>query len=280
MTMSVFLLSSLFSLSFIHWNLDPELVRIGPLGIRYYSLCFLASFVVGAYIMRSIFSREGKSENDLNSLINYMVAATVVGARLGHCLFYDPQYYLSNPIEILKVWQGGLSSHGAAIGIFFALYMYIRTRPDQPYLWILDRIVITVALAGFFIRLGNLFNSEIVGIPTGVPWAIVFDRIDALPRHPTQVYESVAYGVVFLFLYRLYGRLGSETPSGLFLGLFLIFVFTFRFFVEFVKTRQAAFGHDLALSVGQILSIPLVLIGIAILVRIRTQTRSGSGTES
>ncbi|HCR18673.1 MAG TPA: prolipoprotein diacylglyceryl transferase [Candidatus Latescibacteria bacterium] len=262
----------MYLLSYIDWNVSPVLLPLGPIALRWYSLCFLATFVIGFYIMRDVFRSEGKSEEDLNSLVNYMVLGTLIGARLGHCLFYDPGFYLSNPLEMVKFWHGtsfgisGLSSHGGALGIFSALYIYTRKR-EIPYIWILDRIVIPTALGGLFIRLGNLFNSEIVGIPTEVPWAFVFTRIDNLPRHPAQLYESLGYGLIFVLLYTLYKRLRRESPDGLLLGLFTLFAFAYRFFIEFVKERQANYGQDLPLSVGQLLSVPLVILGIFLVAR-------------
>jgi phosphatidylglycerol:prolipoprotein diacylglycerol transferase len=251
----------------IVWNVDPDILKIGPLTIRYYGLLFALSFFLGYNIIRSVFRRENKPESDLETLLTYMMIGTIAGARLGHCLFYDPVYYLSNPLKILMVWEGGLASHGGAIGILTALYMYSRKRPEQPYLWILDRMVIAIALAGLFIRIGNFFNSEILGIPSDVPWAIIFDRIDSAPRHPAQLYESIAYGSIFVGLYRLYAKLGEKTPKGFLLGLFLISVFGFRIFIEFVKERQASYSAELPLSVGQLLSIPLVIAGVILLIR-------------
>ncbi len=256
----------MFGIAQIHWSADPEIFRIGPVVLRWYSLCFLISFTLGYFIMRRMFRFEEKSTRDLDSLVNHMVLGTLIGARLGHCLFYDPVFYISNPIEIFKIWRGGLASHGAAIGIFTALYLYARNRPDQSYLWILDRVVVTVALGGCFIRIGNFFNSEIYGTPSDLPWAVVFSHVDAVPRHPAQLYESLAYGLIFLLLYTVYSRLRARTPSGLLLGLFLVSVFAFRLVVEFVKVRQAAYGHSLPLNVGQWLSIPLIVIGIILLV--------------
>jgi phosphatidylglycerol:prolipoprotein diacylglycerol transferase len=272
------------TLAYINWNVSPELLPLGPIALRWYSLCFLATFLIGFYIMRDVFRSEGKSENDLNSLVNYMVLGTLIGARLGHCLFYDPAFYLSNPLEIVKFWHGtsfgisGLSSHGGALGIFTALYLYTRKRKEISYIWILDRIVIPTALGGLFIRIGNLFNSEIVGIPTEVPWAFVFTRIDSLPRHPAQLYESLGYGLIFAILYTVYRKLRHESPSGLLLGLFTLCAFAYRFFVEFVKERQAAYGHDLTLSVGQLLSIPLVVLGIYLVVRALNSAREHTGS--
>jgi phosphatidylglycerol:prolipoprotein diacylglycerol transferase len=256
------------------WNVDPVLVEIGPLSIRYYGLFFALAFLLGHNIIRAVFRREEKPEEDLAALLLFMMAGTIAGARLGHCLFYDPGYYLSHPLEIVMFWTGGLASHGGAIGILAALFVYARHRPDQPYLWLLDRIAIVVALGGFFIRLGNLFNSEILGLPSDLPWAIVFARIDDLPRHPAQLYESFAYGTIFAGLYSLYLRLGQQTPRGLLFGLFLAAVFGFRFLVEFLKERQAAFSADLLLSVGQMLSLPLLLLGVALLARLRRSQRS------
>ena len=251
----------------IIWNVDPDILSIGPLTIRYYGLLFALSFFMGYNIIRSVFRRENKPESDLETLLTYMMIGTIAGARLGHCLFYDPIYYLSNPLKILMVWEGGLASHGGAIGILTALYIYSHKRPGQPYLWVLDRMVIAIALAGLFIRLGNFFNSEILGIPSDVPWAIIFDRIDSAPRHPAQLYESITYGLIFVGLYRIYVKLGEKTPKGFLLGLFLVSVFGFRIFIEFVKERQAAYNAELPLSVGQLLSIPLVIAGVVLLTR-------------
>ena len=268
----------MFGIAQIHWSADPEIFRVGPVVLRWYSLCFLITFVLGYFIMRRMFRLEGKSAKDLDSLVNHMVLGTLIGARLGHCLFYDPAFYLTNPVEIFKIWRGGLASHGAAIGIFGALYMYVRNRQDQPYLWILDRIVVTVALGGFFIRIGNFFNSEIYGTPTDLPWAIVFSNVDTVPRHPAQLYESLAYGLIFLLLYAVYARKRDRTPSGMLLGLFLVTVFSFRVVVEFVKVRQAAYGHGFPLSVGQWLSVPLIILGIVLLVNASGKNRSTAST--
>jgi len=248
-----------------HWNMDPEIVRIGFVSLRYYSLLFMVSFIAGIYIFRWIYKKEDKPVADIDQLFIYMILGTVIGARLGHCLFYDPVYYISNPLRILKVWEGGLASHGAAIGILIALYLYSKKRPDQPYLWLVDRIVITVALAGFFIRTGNFFNSEIIGVETSVPWAVIFDRVDSLPRHAAQLYEAFAYLGIFFVLFQVYKKEGERTARGLLLGLFLILVFGFRFFVENLKENQVAFEEGMRRNMGQILSIPAVLVGIVLI---------------
>ncbi len=191
-----------------------------------------------------------------------MIFGTVIGARLGHCLFYNPTYYLSNPIEIIKVWEGGLASHGAAIGIIIAIYLFSNKKKNYSMLWILDRIVIVVALAGTFIRLGNLFNSEIIGIPTDVSWAFIFTAVDNVPRHPAQLYESIAYLIIFVILFFVYYKGIEKNRTGLLFGLFLVLVFSFRFFIEFVKENQSGFEAGMALNMGQLLSIPFIIAGI------------------
>lgn len=249
------------------WSPDPVLLRAGPFTVHWYGVLFALAFFLGYLLVRRMFVREGRPEGDLDRLLLYMMVGTVVGARLGEVLFYNPAYYLSNPVEIVKVWEGGLASHGGAIGIFTALWLYARRRPDQPYLWVLDRIAVPTALAGMLIRTGNFFNSEILGVPTDLPWAVVFARVDALPRHPAQLYEAAAYGLIFLVLLAAYRRRGAVTPHGLLAGLFLILVFSARFAIETVKVPQAAFGEALPLSVGQILSVPAIALGAWLLVR-------------
>ena len=217
--------------------------------------------------MKYVYTRERKPVADLDTLLFYVMVSAIVGARLGHCLFYNPGYYLSNPLEMFMVWRGGLASHGGAIGIFIGLWLYTRKRPDQPYLWLLDRIAIPTALAGSFIRIGNLFNSEILGTATDRPWAFVFERYDMMARHPVQLYESICYLATFLILTVLYRRFGPSAPRGFYLGLFLVLVFSARFFLEYFKLPQAEYAATLPLSVGQILSIPAVLIGLFLLIR-------------
>ncbi|MFC2084776.1 prolipoprotein diacylglyceryl transferase [Bacteroidota bacterium] len=251
----------------IEWSVDPEIISLGPLSIRWYGLLFAASFLIGYKIMFNIFKKEGKTEKDLNDLVWYMILGTVVGARLGHCLFYNPEYYLSNPIEILKVYKGGLASHGAAIGIVISLYLYTKKRKNIRYIWMMDRIVIPVALGGAFIRTGNLFNSEIIGKQTDVPWSFIFVSVDDIPRHPAQTYEALAYFSVFILLLIIYNKRYTKLKDGFLFGLFLITVFGFRFFVEYIKENQTYFEEGMMLNMGQILSIPLVLIGIILLLK-------------
>jgi phosphatidylglycerol---prolipoprotein diacylglyceryl transferase len=250
----------------VPWDVNPEIFRIGQFAIRWYGLLFASSFFFGYLIFRKIFANEGISEEVLDKLTVYTAIGTIVGARLGHCFFYEPSYYLAHPLEILAVWHGGLASHGAAIGILLALWLFTRN-VKKPYMWILDRIVIVVALAGFFIRMGNLMNSEIYGVETTLPWGFVFLRNgETVPKHPTQIYEALAYLLIFVLLLRLYWRKKGEFISGLLFSLFLILVFTFRFFVEFVKEDQVSFESGMKLNMGQLLSIPFVLFGIGLLI--------------
>ena len=253
--------------TFIEWNVSPEIFHLGPLSIRWYGFLFAMAFVAGYFIMNKIFMKEYRPKTDLEQLSVYMIFGTVIGARLGHCLFYNPTYYLSNPIEILKVWEGGLASHGAAIGIIISQYIFTKKNKNYDLMWILDRIVIVVALGGSFIRLGNLFNSEIIGHPTQVSWAFIFTSVDDLPRHPTQLYESIAYLIIFFVLWMIYQKGNAKTKKGFLLGLFLVLVFTFRFFVEFLKENQSTFEAGMALNMGQLLSIPFVIAGIVFITR-------------
>lgn len=264
----------------IRWDVDPILFHLGPLPIRWYSLGWLLAFGVGFYIVRWMYLREGKPEADLDSVLLYMMLGAMIGARLGHVLFYRPDYYFSHPIEIIAVWKGlrGLASHGGALGIMVALYLYCRKRPDQPYLWLLDRVAVPTALGGMFIRLGNLMNSEILGVPTDVPWAFSFSRVDGVPRHPAQLYEALAYLGIFIILVVIYRRRGPSLPHGTLIGTFFTLVFSARFLIEFVKERHVPFEAGLPLSMGQILSIPMVILGIGLILWARSRVeRPGEG---
>ena len=252
----------------IEWNVSPEIFSIGPFSIRWYGVLFAIAFVVGYQIMHWVFKKENKPEDDLNDGIMYMFFGTVIGARLGHCLFYSPAYYLSHPIEIFKIWQGGLASHGAVIGILLAIYFYSKTRKNnQPYLWVLDRLGIVVALGGFFIRIGNLLNSEIIGKAANLPWSFIFVKTDRIPRHPAQLYEAIAYLITFFILLFLYKKKIAKLKQGFLFGCFMVLVFGFRFFVEFFKEAQETFEKSMILNMGQLLSIPCVLIGIYFIFR-------------
>jgi len=206
-----------------------------------------------------------------------MVIGTVVGARLGHCLFYEPSYYLSHPVEILKVWEGGLASHGAAIGIIITILIFGRIK-KLSFFWVMDRVVIVVALSGLFIRLGNLMNSEIFGHITSLPWGFIFHRaehpLDLDPRHPTQLYEGLSYLIIFLFLWWFYYKKNGKPIPGMIFGMFLIMVFGMRFLIEFAKEPQETFERSMTLNLGQLLSIPLILAGAILIWHALKKTKS------
>ncbi|MDR0926497.1 MAG: prolipoprotein diacylglyceryl transferase [Ignavibacteria bacterium] len=254
-------------LGYITNTLSPEIFSIGIISIKWYSLLFALTFVVGYAILQWFFKREGRNSADVDKLVVYIMIGTVIGARLGHCLFYAPDYYLAHPEEILMVWKGGLASHGGAIGILLAIWLFVHKNKDYTYLWIVDRVVIAVALGGLFIRTGNYFNSEIYGKVTDVPWAVVFAVRDNLPRHPSQIYEAIAYFAIFLILLSVYRKSGNAPKSGLLFGLFLVLIFSVRFVLEFTKEIQSSFEADLPIDMGQILSIPFILVGIFFIVR-------------
>ena len=246
----------------INWSVSPEIIGLGPLSLRWYGLLFALGFVVGYFIMQRIFLLENKPSKAVESLTITMILGTVIGARLGHCLFYEPQYYLANPLKMLMVWEGGLASHGAAIGILIALWIFAKRNNNISFIWIVDRIVLVVALAGAFIRLGNFFNSEILGSPADVPWAVVFSRIDDIPRHPSQLYEAIFYLTSFFILYFSYMKNYKTLGKGYLFGLFLILIFGSRFIIEFFKEPQSQFEVGMLLNMGQWLSIPFVIIGL------------------
>ncbi len=367
-------------LDFIIWDVAPEIFTlsefslfgytIGPLAPRYYGLLFAAAFLIGQMIYLKIYKIEGKSEKLVESLTLHMIVATIIGARLGHCIFYEPNDFFWEPaklIKILYIWEGGLASHGAGIAILVGIWLYCKKYPTEKYLKVLDRTAIIVALAACFIRFGNLMNSEIIGIPTDASQGFVFinsttsylenyteanfkgqisdikvrkNNTDTIfngqtltgmdirmkvksfgsgnilemvetnirqalfshgeygqhmilskakqsvfigsegkggteiivkawgiPRHPTQLYEAISSLVLFFVLIFLYIRYKALTPEGLLFGIFMIWIFTLRFFYEFVKENQVTFENDMAYNMGQLLSIPMVIIGVVVLVR-------------
>lgn len=276
------------SLLQIIWNIDPEIFKIGSFSLRYYSVLFALAFILGFVIMTALYRKEGLAEAHLESLLIYIIVGTVVGARLGQTLFYEFEYYKDHPLEIILPfrmgrdgfeWTGyqGLASHGGAVGILLALIFFCR-RFGQDLLLLLDKLVIAVALAGFFIRIGNLFNSEILGKPTSLFWAFIFSRVDSLPRHPSQLYEAIAYLIVFILLGYSYKNKGPQQGKGFRFGLFLVLVFSARFLIEFTKENQAAFEKALPINMGQLLSIPFILIGLYFLFRPPSQHTASSKT--
>ncbi|MDR1725374.1 MAG: prolipoprotein diacylglyceryl transferase [Bacteroidales bacterium] len=269
-------------LAYIIWNVSPRIFSIGSLDINWYGLLFATAFVVGFLFLKKAFKNELVPTTYLDSLAVYVFLGTFIGARLGHCLFYEPAYYLSHPLEmILPVsitengWKftgyRGLASHGAAIGIQIAIWLHSK-KTKLPALWSLDRLVMVVALAGLFIRTGNLFNSEIYGNPTTLPWGFIFVKEgEYLPKHPTQIYEAIAYLFLFILLWIIYrkgvckNKNNDKAKTGVIFGIFLIVLFLTRFLIEFVKEPQEIWEKEMILNMGQILSIPFILEGIVIL---------------
>jgi len=251
--------------NYIIWDISPDIFNVGPISIRWYGLFFVCAFIFGQLLFRKIFLWEGKLEKNLEVLTVCILIATIVGARLGHCFIYEPNYFLLHPMDIFKIWKGGLSSYGAALGIVIAVYFYSQRYPDYSYLWLLDRLVIVIALGGFFIRLGNLMNSEVIGKPTHVPWAFIFVNTDHLPRHPTQLYEAMSCFFIFIFLFFLYYFQKSKVLVGSISGIFIVLIFSLKFLFEFFKLNQVPVDNHLVLNLGQLFSIPLIGIGCILL---------------
>ncbi|MCG3166127.1 MAG: Prolipoprotein diacylglyceryl transferase [Bacteroidia bacterium] len=284
-------------LAYIHWNIAPEAFTVFGIPVRYYGLLFVGGFIAAFQFLEWLYKREKIPYQQLSRLATYAIIGSFAGARLGHCLFYEPDYFLYHPLEMLlpigydengkMVFQAytGLASHGGAFGILLAMLVY-KWKTKEDLLPLLDRILIATPLACGFIRMANFFNSEIIGYPTDVPWAIVFEQVDMQPRHPAQLYEAVFYFSLFVVMFLLYRKNGLSTstviPSqagsvvegptqkiktGFYFAWCIIALFTFRFFVEFIKERQVGFEENLPIDMGQILSIPFVVLGIWILVK-------------
>lgn len=264
-------------ISHIVWDVNPEIFE-GIYFLRWYGTSWVLGTLLGYGLMLIIYRSEKIPTEELDKLTIYVMLGGIIGARLGHILFYDPVYYLSNPIEILPIkldpefqftGLAGLASHGGVLGALVALYIYNR-RSGTSYLWLLDRLVIAGALLGGFIRLGNLMNSEIIGTPTDVPWAFVFTRVDEIPRHPAQLYEAIFYLTLSVLLYVLWKSRRFQLANGFTFGLGISLIFVQRFLIEFLKVDQVQFEQGMILNMGQILSIPAIVAGI-ILIRFSTR---------
>ena len=252
----------------VTWDVNPALFHLGSFEVRYYGVLWAVALGISAYIFHHIMIREGLSEKTFDSVFWFGVISTVLGSRLGHCLFYDPGYYLTHPVEILDIRQGGMASHGAAVGLLIGLWLFSR-KNKLPYIWSLDRISIVVAISGVAVRLGNLMNSEIYGTGTSLPWGFIFVREgETLPKHPTQIYEALCYLVLFVILLWMYYKkdLARRRPGVMF-GFFLIILFGTRFLIEFIKNPQVDFEQHMVLNMGQLLSIPFIVAGVVILWR-------------
>lgn len=261
-------------LDFITWNADPILFHLGPIAIRWYSLMFVIGFAIGYKIVASEFKHEGAPEKWLGTLLIWLAVGTIVGSRLGHVLFYEWDYYSQHPVEILKIWEGGLASHGGTIGIIICIFLFSWFSTKKSPLWTFDRIVTPIALTGGLIRLGNLFNSEIFGHPTDMPWGFKFVRSNEWlrefydqPCHPTQIYEALCYFALFALLFWLYWKRNAECRPGLLFGIFLFVLFTCRFLIEFVKNNQVDFEANMSLNMGQWLSVPFMILGLFFIAR-------------
>lgn len=279
------------NLLFFTWNADPVIFHLGEHGIRWYGVLLAFGFLLGYILLGRVMKKEKYSQKTIDRFSISVIIGCVVGLRLGHCFFYDPGYYFTHPIEILYIWQGGLASHGGAIGILIALWIFSR-RNKMPYFETLDKAVLVVPLAGAFVRIGNFVNSEILGLPTEMPWGVKFLRnwddldqafiasngqcnandIDCLAnfciaRHPTQLYEALFYITMFVGFWFIYKKFTPKWKKGTFLGWFLIALFGFRFFIEYTKTEQAEFIWNAPITMGQLLSIPFVIFGILMVIR-------------
>lgn len=260
----------------ITWNADPVLFHLGSLEVRWYGLMFAIGFLVGYKIVEKMFRHEGAPEKWLGILLLWLGAGTIIGARLGHVFFYEWEAYSQHPLHILYIWEGGLASHGGAIGIIVCVILFsIFTTKKNP-LWTFDRIVIPTALVGALIRLGNLFNSEIYGHPTDLPWGFIFMRGTEFPGeacHPTQLYEALCYMALFGLLMWMYWKRNAEERPGLIFGVFLVILFSCRFLIEFVKNDQVAFESQMTLNMGQWLSVPFIVLGAILIIRAMKRPR-------
>ena len=257
----------------VHWHVDPAILHIGGFELRWYSLLFVSGFILGWFIFKWFFQREKIDTKLLDPLLYTLLICTIVGARLGHCLFYQPDYYLGSWQgfwEIFMPWKGGLASHGGTIALILGMWWFANhygKKHDFDFVWLLDHLAIAVAFAGAFIRFGNLFNSEIYGNVTDLPWGFVFElRGETEPKHPTQLYEGFTYLLLGFVLIGLYWKKLDQMLRGQFIGIFLIVCFGSRFLIEFIKEPQVEFEQTMVLNMGQLLSIPFILLGIFFLV--------------
>ena len=268
-------------LLFVHWNPDVVAFSIGSFSVRWYSLCWCVGLLSVFLLEQKLFKEQGIPDEKFDPLFIYSFIGILVGARLGHCLFYEPEYFLSSgqhfvemflPIRFRQdgswVMTGytGLASHGGTLGLMLALWLYVR-RSKLSFALVLDNIAIVTPICACAIRLGNLMNSEIIGHVTQVPWAFIFERVDMQPRHPGQLYEALAYFLFFFIGWWFYRRHREKVGTGFFFGLCIFLIFTFRFFIEYTKEVQVAFENGMLFNMGQLLSVPFVLLGAWCMVR-------------
>lgn len=262
---------------FIYWNPNETLFHIGSIAVRWYGMCWLVGLLLGYLLMQRLYKEQKIGQERFEPLFLYVFLSILIGARLGHCLFYEPTYFLTSwdhfvemfiPIRHLPdgswrfVGYQGLASHGGVIGLLIGLWLYVRKTKVNHWV-VLDNFGICSAITATFIRLGNLMNSEIIGRVTDVPWAFIFAKVDGYPRHPGQLYEAIAYIIIFIMIYAIYRKRGPKSVgTGFYFGLCLAAIFTFRFLIEWTKDIQESFEADMLLNMGQLLSIPFIIIGI------------------
>jgi prolipoprotein diacylglyceryl transferase len=272
------------TLLYILWNPNLELFHLGPFAVRWYGLCWLLGFAAAYLLVRQLYREQKIKEELFDPLFLYCFVGILVGARLGHCIFYEPDYFLTSGKGIIEMFlpirfladggfrftgYEGLASHGGTLGLIIALWLYVRK--TKLSLWrVLDNIAIATGSMACFIRLGNLMNSEIIGKVTEVPWAFIFERVDNYPRHPGQLYEAIAYGILFFLMWWLHKKMPGKIGTGWYFGFCLTYIFTFRFFIEYTKEVQEAFEASLPIDMGQILSIPFIIIGLYCMFRKKT----------
>ena len=272
-------------LNYINWNPDPEIINIFGFSLRYYGILFVGGLILCIYILGWIFKKENIPSQNLEKLSIYGMIGILTGARLGHCLFYEPSYYLSHPLEMFLpitfppdggikfIGYQGLASHGGALGLLIALYFYSR-KTKHSMIDTIDLIAVVAALECGFIRLGNFMNSEIIGIPTTKPWGVIFERVDNVPRHPAQLYEAISYFIIFTIMMILYKKMRDRLKNGFFFGLVSVLCFTARFLIEFVKENQVGFEDGMTFNMGQLLSLPYIVVGIGFIIYGLRRTKS------
>lgn len=271
-------------LNYIHWNPDPEIINIFGFSLRYYGILFVSGLILAIYLLGWIFKRENVPSENLEKLSIYGMIGIIVGARLGHCLFYEPSYYLSHPLEMILpvtfppdggikfTGYQGLASHGGVLGLLIGLYFYSR-KTKHSMIDILDLIAVIVGISLGFIRLANFMNSEIIGMPTSKPWGVIFERVDSIPRHPAQLYEAISYFILFGFMMILHNKMRDRLKNGFLFGLATILFFMARFIIEFLKENQVGFEDGLTFNMGQLLSLPYIAVGIGFIIYSRWKTK-------
>ena len=261
----------------IIWNVNPVIFNLGFFEIRYYSLFFALGFLVSYLIIKKIYKKENIPVKELDSLTVYVVVGGLLGARLGHCLFYEWDYFSKHILEMLLpisfepdfhfTGYQGLASHGGTVGVIIAVLIFKVKSTKKSFFWLIDRIAIPTGFAGALIRTGNLFNSEIYGQQTNIAWGFVFERNgDTVATYPTQIYEALCYIITSILLLQLYKKEKFRNAKGFLLGVFFVMIFTARFFIEFFKQNQVEFENSMLLNMGQILSIPIVCAGLFLIV--------------